>query len=298
MKKRLILFVVVFMGLQSNIGICAEKQTWFQWIKSKFFTIRKPEYIKAALKREASYATQAAVAGASAHAAPTLARIVYYNLGFPIASTLFLGTAFWVFMGNLLLQESLYEVRGGDRAVAVQKIKDVLALMLADNLLYPTRKSKIRVLLNRDDFLKYVKDGQNDNAVLIDACNGLANEVNQIYSDEQLKAEDEINKHIESLEAQITTFPSLEGQIAALERMQEQPMTIHEMRAYLSLYYRLKNQLQVEKGLTPEQKKIFSDISTSFEKRMEQQKIMREQELERLGKEKETTFAQPQQEKK
>lgn len=172
------------------------------------------------------------------------------------------------------------------RLVAIEQTKNVLIWLLGNVVLYPTRQSRLDALEQKDDFLKNAANALNDKTILSEACTQLMDEINRIpYSDEQKKADREIDKYMSKI-SRITKSPSLDVQMAELNLMRKQPMEIDEMRAYLSFYYRIKNQLDFEKGLTSEQKEQFSNISKSLGQRMEQQKTMKEQEIQRLLQEK------------
>jgi hypothetical protein len=240
MKKKLIL-IVAFVCLtgQPNSNMCAEnKQSWADWFRSKF----SPR--ETALAKTAVASAGAALAGQAA--------LSSWRYGIhPIDAGFAIGGIYGIVMQNII-QEILKNYP--NRTDKVRAIKDNLIVAVNNPLLYPTRSSKINVLVKKDEFLAYVND---QDSLLQDACKELSSEINAIvYSDAQYAEDQKIDGYISQLKAKISSWPTVEGQIAALERMQDQQKTIAQMQGYLSLYFRLKNQLELEKQLTPEQKMV------------------------------------------
>jgi len=166
---------------------------------------------------------------------------------------------------------SSYGLGSIDKDEAIQKIKEDLLLLINNQLLYPTRSSKINVLLKKDEFIQYVDD-QDD--VLQDACNQLIDEISALdYSASKKAADETIDARMATLRASLIRGQSLTEQINELETKigQKQHFDIPEMQAYLSLYFRLKNKQRVEGKLTKEEKELQQpwNIETSeIEKRI------------------------------
>lgn len=307
MKNRLISFVVVaYMLLQSSgvHGAQGPKQSWTDWAWS--LMPGRPEETKARVKEILPVSAAGAVAGyAAAKTFPKLTERMgsaVFDVMIENVSSSQLGTAilvldFMVYAQIIREMISYYRTGRPSRADAVQAIKDYLRIAIGNLLFYPTRSSKINVLIKKDEFLEYIDD-QDD--LLQDACSQLISEIDiPDYPNEQ--EDRKIDGYISKLKVNIAHLP-LEQQIAELEKIIGTQKTIEEMRGYLSLYYRLKNKLEVEKRLTPEQvaKKVSlpqmsPEQLKSFErsKQAQQAEKMKREELERLGKEKEVEFVAP-----
>jgi hypothetical protein len=136
---------------------------------------------------------------------------------------------------------------------SIQKIKNALGLLIINPLFYPTKSSKINLLTKKDEFLQYANDPDKDNpkSVLYQACQQLVEEINAApYSDEQFAEDNKIGTYIAQLKNNLNPLEPLKGQINQLEKIQNQQDSIIKMRGFLSLYYRMQNQLEVEKKLT------------------------------------------------
>ena len=102
----------------------------------------------------------------------------------------------------------------------------------------------------------------------------------------------------------------LETQVAELKKIEGQQKTIQEMKGYLSLYYRLINKLEFEKGstyklkqheivpqFTPQQQTQFDTYKKQLEDIARQEQlekvIMHQKQLQQLDTEKPTKFVIP-----
>lgn len=156
-------------------------------------------------------------------------------------------------------QEENEDIKKQVELVSIQKIKNALGLLIINPLFYPTRSSKINLLTKKDEFFQYVNDPDRDNpkGVLYQACQQLVEEINAApYSDEQFEEANKIGAHIAQLKNQLNPLDPLETQIKRLEEMQNKQDSIIKMRGFLSLYYRMQNQLEVEKKFKLQQQEI------------------------------------------
>jgi len=295
MKKQLIL-VAIFLCvmLQSNLSWCSgslqpKKQTWGEWLSSIFTYGRPKERALGQMKEDYPISALGSIAGyAVASKYPQIQSHIEKGVKLNIMAmqeitglnSLSLGTIgvslfFSIYAVAIGRWITLYKTGKFLRTDALLEIKNYLRIAIGNQLLYPTRSSKINVLIKKDEFLEYIND-QDD--LLNEACRQLIEEINtDDYPEDQENEDKKINKYISNLKVSIDSFPSLESKINALKRMENQQETVEKMRGYLSLYYRLQNKLEVEKKLAPEQKKL---LSKSFSKLSEEK--MRQEELNRL----------------
>jgi hypothetical protein len=291
MKKQLRLFVAII-GLlsQSPLIYCAQQQGWSDWFRSKY-----QQYSGTAAEAQKSLASGVAAVRSRVEraAAPSVAayrdvwsdepdnqyKVMHIDeekLGKIGATALRLGFSYVIIGPSLLLTTaSLINDLANDyitRPQAIAGIKNNLKIAVADNaLLYPTRSSKIHVLLKKDEFLQYAPSYFRDtNGIFDEACSQLSKEIQDSYTqgltkaqiDAQRAEDSQIDSHVATLRKAIASEQSLEGKIKALELVQDQQKSIIQMRAYLSLYYRLKNQLEVEKQSAARKKQTEETFAT------------------------------------
>jgi len=266
----MLMLSVVCIGvlLQSTTNICSQnKQGWRDWFWSNFTSKVQETAPTAAGAALGSFVVgQTGSDSIASEYMETLKPIGVTDpyIAYATGAILTIGIFTWIgfAIGEVLKLEKelkdrdLREIRSmkGWATILgrIKEIENILRFVIANPLIYPTRSSRINVLLKKDEFLENIND-QDD--ILRDACNQLIREINAVtYSEKQFEEDQKIDSYIMTLRAQIFAQPTLEDQIVALEAMQDQQKTIDQMRGYLSLYYRLKNQLEVEKQLTPEQK--------------------------------------------
>lgn len=280
MKGRLILFVVLVGALsQSQLIYCAQQQSWGDWFRSKYqqYSGTAEEAQKslasgvAAMRSRVEKAAAPSVAEYQARAESFDEKIKSSEKG--VARFATAGGALFndvISISNIVLDTTANFINDLakdyiTRPQAIAGIKNNLKIAVADNaLLYPTRSSKIHVLLKKDEFLQYAPSYfRDENGIFDEACSQLSKEIQDSYTqgltkaqiDAQRAEDSQIDAHVATLRKAIASEKSLEGQIKALELIQDQQKSITQMRAYLSLYYRLKNQLEVEKQLAARQQK-------------------------------------------
>lgn len=266
MKSKLISSIVIAVLLQSSSMYGAQnpsQQSWGDWFRTKY-----RQYSAGATEsaRQGVAAVQSRVAKAAAPSIEVartlrdridteeslgaagkgaLSVFLIYNLAGP--------AVLWT-IGNLIKD---YRNNYITRPAVIEGIKNNLkAAVVYNGLLYPTRSSKIHVLLKKDEFLEFANVYINDtDGLLGEACSQLSKEISSAkYSEEQKEEDRQIDSHIASLRKAIDSKQSLEDKIKALELIQGDQKSIIQMRAYLSLYYRLKNQLEVKNQFALRQK--------------------------------------------
>ena len=256
MKNKAFLVIILCLGLQMPNFASEKKQSWWNWLRAKW---EGSKVVSVTTEK----AKMKAIAGAMALA-------VQYSW---IESHLIMDGIHLLLalVEDIQTIISSYGLGSIDKDEAIKKIKEDLLLLINNQLLYPTRSSKINALLKKDEFLQYMND-QDD--LLQDACNQLIGEISALeYSATKRAADEAIDLRMATLRASIIRGQSLTEQINELETKigQKQHFDIPEMQAYLSLYFRLKNKQRVEGKLTKEEKELQQpwNIETSeMEKRI------------------------------
>ncbi|HEX4068983.1 MAG TPA: hypothetical protein VHX42_02705 [Candidatus Babeliales bacterium] len=240
MRYRNIIFIIIILilGLQRTRSLSSEKkQGWWDWFSSKLSASKTTEVMKQrALIKAIELAAQHS--GIESH-------LIINSMDLLLALKEDISEIILSYLNNSI-----------DQNDAIKKIKEDLLLLINNQLLYPTRSSKINVLLKKDEFLQYVNDQDN---LVQDACNQLIKEISNLdYSATKKSADEAIDTRVATLKAAIIHGQSLTEQIHELETKidQKQHFDIPEMQAYLSFYFRLKNKEKVEGKLTKEEKEI------------------------------------------
>jgi len=239
-SRTLFIILVLYPGLSINMAFGSEnKQGWLDWFLSKL-----------ASSSTVSVAVEKAKAKTIAKGIKLAGE--FSGMDFDIITDIFdLFFAFREDIGSII---SSYQIGSIDQNEAIEKIKNDLFIIVNNQLLYPTRSSKIHALLKKDEFLQYVNDQDN---LVENACNQLIQKISALDYSETKKATDKvIDDKMAILRAAIIHGQSLTEQIQELEKNinQKQHFDIPEMQAYLSMYFRLKNKLNVEGKLTKEEK--------------------------------------------
>ncbi len=261
MKKKVFLITIALCAvLQSNIDFASENQSWGDWLKAKYTQwTKKTTDIRPAL-------TTAAVAGTIATQGRALlpySQATLQVLGRPIyAATVFtppllLYAKVGIFLITVdLCGKIINQYRRGtiSKEEAIKDIQNNLMVTINQELLYPTRSSKLHALLKKDEFLQYIND---KDGLVQEACNELIREINAIpYSSEQKENDAIIDDKMAEARIIIAQTDILEEQIKFLEDYCKDPLgnfDIPGMQGYLSVYFRLKNKQAVENKLSPEE---------------------------------------------
>jgi len=218
-----------------------KRQSWWDWLRSKW---------------EGSSVVSVATAKVKAKALAKTIKLAVRFSGLKSNTVMDIVDLFLAFLEDMEPILSSYRMGSIDKDEAMEKIKEDLFVMINNQLLYPTRSSKINALLKKDEFLQYVNDQED---LLQDACNQLIEEISALdYSATKKAADDAIDARMATIRSAIIRGQSLTEQINELETKigQKQHFDIPEMQAYLSLYFRLKNKQRVEGKLTKEEKEF------------------------------------------
>lgn len=184
---------------------------------------------------------------------------------------------------NLIKQQMIIEA---NKKQIIGKIKYYLIRILGNELLYPTPSSMLDALSKKDILLNgiipFVKNDIKDVRAFFDeACNQLSsgireqmseldeeaakqNELSRQFSEleglsetvKNKKNNDTIDKHIAAYELGIANIQSLEDKIEAFRQGEYQSRDILQTRAYMSVYYRLVNELAIERALKAKAEEI------------------------------------------
>lgn len=178
-----------------------------------------------------------------------------------------------------------------EKKVAIAKIKMHLQLIMKDRLLYPTRSSKLHALLKKDGLLasanRYINHYVNDEYGLFDeACAQLSAQISKLnYSDEQRDEDRLIDAYIAELKISLADYTTLE-KIEYLQSPSEDKISflkygsIEGMRAYLSAYYILMNELEIENKLSLIDG--FNDLKEQIkENRKQQESVLKSKQQKR-----------------
>lgn len=253
-KKAFSILILLCLSLQMNMIFSA--QGWWDWLRSKW---------------EKSSVATAIIEKAKAKAFAKGRKFAIKYSGMKPNQIMDILDLFWAFTEDIQSIISWYKTGSIDQDEAIETIKNDLFIIVNNQLLYPTRSSKINALLKKDEFLQYIDDQDN---LLQDACNKLIEEIVALnYSESKKETDKAIDARLATLKAIIVRGQSITEQIKLLETTidQKQHFDIPEMQAYLSLYFRLKNKQNVEGKLTKEEKELQQpwNIETSkIEKRI------------------------------
>jgi len=168
-----------------------------------------------------------------------------------------------------------YKNKNSDKTSAVNNIKDLLLVALADSTAYPTRSSKLHALMKKNEFLI---PGVTAEEIDVDGIfNQACSEVSRVivglpYSQEKKDMDREIGKHISQLNEKLQQFPTLQGKIDFIDTQltsDQLHMKGPETRAYLSVYSRLKIQIVFENALSEQSHASLAEerqkIATTFQ---------------------------------
>jgi hypothetical protein len=147
-------------------------------------------------------------------------------------------------MDTIARTMTLYNKDNITKADAIEIIENDLMIGIGNSLLCPTRNSKIDLLEKRNEVLK---DTKVENAFLDEICSKLIEKINAAHYPKDQEIEDrEVDRYISDLKISIVDLP-LPEQMFTLKGLEGEQKTIYQMRAYLSVYYRLENRLKIEK---------------------------------------------------
>jgi hypothetical protein len=241
MKNKSILFVVALCaGLQVNMGFASQNQSWPDWFWAKFATAKKTAAENPKLEGPL-------LVGSYALAASRLVP------GFE-NSRIFLGVGIGVLVPTLV--DFCMKLSAKLKTEATKtKIKNVIAQLIDNSVLYPTRSSKFHALLKKDEFLQYIDD---KDGLIQEICAELSNEINSVPYGDQRTLDGVIDKKMAEFRKIIMNHVTLEDQIKALdELLKKQPRLVDDvptMQAFVSIYFRLKNKQAVESKLSSEER--------------------------------------------
>ena len=263
-KKLMLIAIVCCVGLQSNLSMgsekpAAKKQTWGEWFSSWLTYGRPNERAMGHLKESLPRTTLALLAGGVVNtqypeAVAIVGRVIQKkirNIDSLLFGSLYINTIFTLYASFISQFLFYYKTGQLSKTDALLEIKNYLRITLGNQLLYPTRSSKVNVLTDKDEFLAYVDD---QDGLLNEVCDQLLREIQTAdYSEEQQQDDQKIDAHILELKVNIDHL-LLEQQIDALKWIADRQNTVEKMRGYLSLYYRLQNKLEVENKRSLKQK--------------------------------------------
>jgi len=170
-----------------------------------------------------------------------------------------------------------YKNKNSDKTSAVNNIKDLLLVALADSIAYPTRSSKLHALMKKNEFLipGVTADEIDVDGIFNKACSEVSRVIVGLpYSEEQKGMDREIGKHISQLNEQLHDFSTLQKKIDFINRQSlgdrglASALTLDQLntymkdpkvRAYWSVYSRLNMQIVFEDALSEESRAILAE---------------------------------------
>ena len=276
MKNKLILIVVMFgFAFQSNSIVCSEKRTLWDRLVSFVFLNEEPETTRKAMfdknVTKESLWNQAAMKiekykelGKAGVAAGTIAGVggaLFSPLSeaqWSMPANIFANFVAFSFVGVILAVNlhkivQLFKYGMTTRVEAAMSAKYYLDdFFIKNNEFYPTRSSKINALVKKDEFVDYVYD---EHGILQEACEKVLDTLAaDNRTEEQRNNESEIDTMISTIKGKVSTEYTLESKLAALDRLKFGELSGNLMKAFNSVKFRLQNQLEVEKQLSPEEK--------------------------------------------
>lgn len=271
MNKKLISLSCLILILQSNVVYCG--QGWGDWFRAKFYGTSQAKKAKTVIP-SSSYSGGAiagmGVATGGLFVGHGVESLSWNNEAWrEISQGIVIFTVYSAV--SMIMQSTV------NRDEKIDYIGSWIRVVLNNSLLYPTRSSKLHVLLKKDDFLQYARlYGYDD--IFDEVCRLLSAEISAAtYSQEEKEQDRQIDSYMAGLRQGLMSASDLSQQIEALEAIQNKQSSIVAMRGYLSIYYRLKNQLKYEEKLTLEQKQKL------YGWRMSNQQVISTLSLEELG---------------
>jgi hypothetical protein len=263
-NKSFLIVIALCAGLQGNISFANNNQSWADYFRSKWAQFTSSDTIKVIQEKAKPYvvpmATTVSSVGIGRLIAAKKLTLTIPSMVNPVTIKLLTRQNAEIIrsggiIGGILALTiygivSYYQQKSITKPDAILQIKETLSLLINNQLLYPTRSSKINALLKKDEFLQSITD---EYGLVQEACNELIKEINTIpYSQEQQQKDKAVDTKITEVRNMIMHHATLDEQIKALE--EQHTTDIPGMEAYLSVYYRLKNKQAVENNLSQEEK--------------------------------------------
>ena len=144
------------------------------------------------------------------------------------------------------------EKKRKEREKQVNRVALKMWGLISENDLFPTRSSKINLLLKKDEFVDYIDDKE---GIIDQATKQL---IAKYFEEddrtlEQKEKEEKIDTYVSSLKGRLFGLP-LKDQVDLLKNESPKRSTIAEIDGYNSLVGRLENKLAVENRLSPQQR--------------------------------------------